>query len=104
MDGKCSPSVSSWVYLGVYWVTLKGTFSYLHSLKRAGDAVFSPLVDNPKYPIGGTINLFTKKVSKTTKMLEYHNVQKATTTNSPHHPVGQTYVALISTVSSWLSV
>lgn len=104
MDGKCSPSVTSWVHLGVYWVTLKGTFSYLHSLKRAGDAVFSTPVDNPKYSIGGTINFFTKKVSKTTKVLEYYNVQNATSANSHHHEVGQAYVALISTVSSSMSV
>lgn len=45
------------------------TFSYLHSLKRAGEAVFFTAVDNPKYPIGSTTNVFTEKISESTNKL-----------------------------------
>lgn len=50
-------------------ILVKVTFSYLHSLKRAGKAVFFTPVDNPKHPIGSTINIFTEKISGSTNEL-----------------------------------
>lgn len=50
-------------------ILVKVVLSYLHSLKRAGEAVFFTLVDSPKYPIGSTINIFTKKIPESTNKL-----------------------------------
>lgn len=78
-------------------------FSYLHSLERAGETVFFTPVDNPKYPIGRTINIFTEKISESTnKLVLTCKTFKMEAENATR--VRQTYVALISTVSSWLSM
>lgn len=55
-------------------ILVKVMFSYLHSLKRAGEAVFFTAVDSPKYPIGSTINIFTKKIPESTNKLDLTSI------------------------------